>query len=147
MRGDTFSGGNVRVPKHLAPGDLDWEQSRPLKPWPIGPMPGQHYYWNWAELPLDLLELSTPNVIEILASDSVGKIKTAKTIKDQTAAIDALVPHLKNNPDLKRNEALELLKRSGLAVSGRGFQAEVWPRARKKTGLPALASAGAKRKS
>jgi hypothetical protein len=59
MRGRVFSGGNVGVPAHLGPGDLDWVRSRPLKPWSIGPMPGQHYSWDWEDRPIDLIELST----------------------------------------------------------------------------------------
>jgi len=62
--GGVYSGGNVGVPPHLGPSDLDWVQSRPLKPWSIGPMPGQHYVWTdgWQDRPIDLIELSTADV-------------------------------------------------------------------------------------
>lgn len=68
MRGQVFSDGNVRVPPHLMPGDLDWEQSRPIGQWPIGPKPGEHYHWvhGWENWPIDLLELSTVNVTDRL---------------------------------------------------------------------------------
>jgi hypothetical protein len=68
MRGQVFSDGNVGVPPHLKPRDLDWVQSRPLAQWSIGPRPGQHYTWigGWENRPLDLIELSTANVIEVL---------------------------------------------------------------------------------
>src|SRR5262249_3150409 len=46
FRGQTFPQENVGVPKRLKPDDFDWVQSRPLKPWWIGPQPGQHYFWD-----------------------------------------------------------------------------------------------------
>jgi hypothetical protein len=67
-RGRVFSVGNVRVPPHLAPRDLDWVQSRPLAQWAIGPRLGEHYSWigGWENRPLDLIELSTGDVIRVL---------------------------------------------------------------------------------
>jgi hypothetical protein len=67
-RGQLFSDGNVGVPAHLKPDDLDWAKSCPFAQWEIGPRPGEHYAWNWAYRPLDLIELSTADVIEILCS-------------------------------------------------------------------------------
>ncbi|WP_439394959.1 hypothetical protein ACRQ5Q_38300 [Bradyrhizobium sp. PMVTL-01] len=68
MRGRTFSDGNVGVPAHLEPRDFDWVQSRPLKPWLIGPKRGEHYAWDWENRPLDLIELSTGEVTKILCT-------------------------------------------------------------------------------
>lgn len=61
-----FSDGNVGVPPHLSPNDVDWTQSRPLGPWLIGPKLGEHYSWNWENRPLDLIEVSTADVIAVL---------------------------------------------------------------------------------
>jgi hypothetical protein len=43
--GRTFNRGNVGVRSHLNPGDFDWLQSRPSKPFSIVPQPGEHYFW------------------------------------------------------------------------------------------------------
>jgi hypothetical protein len=74
MRGRVFSGGNVRVPAHLDPRDFDWVQSRPLAQWSIGPKLGEHYYWisGWENRPLDLIELSTDDVMNILCSGNAA---------------------------------------------------------------------------
>ena len=37
--GQLFWDGNVRVPPHLKPSDLDWVHSRPFAKWPIGQDP------------------------------------------------------------------------------------------------------------
>jgi hypothetical protein len=60
--GQVFGDGNVGVPPHLKPSDLDWVHSRPFAQWPIGPRPGEHYTWNWrdrggGESPIGLLSL------------------------------------------------------------------------------------------
>lgn len=65
---ETYPGDNVRVPRRLTPIDFDWVQSRPVKPWFIGPMPGQHYYWTGSNRPISLIELSTAAVQEILCN-------------------------------------------------------------------------------
>jgi len=74
MRGRTFSDGNVGVPPRLEPRDFDWVQSRPLKPWSIGPKLGEHYSWisGWENRPLDLVELSTAGVERILCSQKAS---------------------------------------------------------------------------
>lgn len=67
-RRQLFSGGNVGVPGQLRRSDLDWVQSRPIAKWSIGPRPGEHYtsIEGWKDRPLDLIELSTADVIEVL---------------------------------------------------------------------------------
>lgn len=71
MRSRVFSDGNVGVPLHLNASDLDWVCSRPLARWSIGPRRGEHYVWldGWESQPVDLIELSTADVIEILGGE------------------------------------------------------------------------------
>jgi hypothetical protein len=136
MRGRLFSEGNVGVPSHLKSGDLDWEQSRSLQPWSIGPMPGQHYFgWDWKNLPLDLIELWTADVIDVLCRGG-----------EEEAAIKTLALHLKSNRQLTRAEAAELCRKSGYNLGKRAFE-RVWPEARERAGLERIASPGRKRKS
>jgi len=70
--GKTYSGGNVGVPPRLNPADFDWARSRPINPWSIGPMPGQHYGWlsGWEDRPISLIELSTAEVINVFSGDT-----------------------------------------------------------------------------
>ena len=66
--GKVCSGRNVGVPPHLSACDLDWVKSRPLAQWGIGPVGPENYTWleGWTKQPLDLIELSTVDVIEVL---------------------------------------------------------------------------------
>ena len=66
--GRTFSGGNVGIPPHLNATDFDWAHSRPLKPWPFGPVGPQNYTWfgGWQDRPISLIELSTADVRAVL---------------------------------------------------------------------------------
>jgi hypothetical protein len=88
MRGRVCSDGNVVVPAHLSPGDLDWVQSRPFAQWPIGPRPGEHYFgFTWENRPLDLIELSTADVIEVLCGGAgyhSGNEPTARAGKQKS---------------------------------------------------------------
>jgi hypothetical protein len=59
------------VPPRLNPDDFDWSGSRPLKQWFIGPMPGQHYFWNGSNVPISLIELSTADVREVLCNAKI----------------------------------------------------------------------------
>ena len=147
MRGGVFSNRNVGVPAHLGPGDLDWVQSRPLKPWSIGPTPGQHYTWvgGWKDRPIDFIELSTADVAEIFPS-AEGARNTSATIAIETAAIKDLASHLKSNPDLKRVDAADWCSERGHQLGKRTFE-RVWPRARSMAGLEPIAKAGRKPKS
>ena len=62
-------------------------------------------------------------------------------------AIRSLARHLKNNSDIKRDDAEQFCKAEGAMVSRRGFQQRVWPEARVLAGLDKLARPGRKRKS
>jgi hypothetical protein len=108
MRGRVFSGGNVGVPAHLGPGDLDWVRSRPLRPWSIGPMLGQHYSWDWEDRPIDLIELSTSDVKKVLCGawaradvdilpPTVGRVSSAASVPYKPAA-----PNSKPGPGAKK---------------------------------------------
>jgi hypothetical protein len=84
--GQVFFGGNVGVPPHLASSDFDWKLSRPFAQWQIGPMLAEHYLWigGWENRPIDLIELSTADVIDVLISGaSVQRVQTV----DQTAMV------------------------------------------------------------
>ena len=147
MRGQVFSRGNVGVPPHLGPGDLDWVQSRPLKRWSIGPMPGQHYSWigGWKDRPIDFIELSTADVAEIFPN-ARGATKASATTAKETAAIKALASHLESNPDMKRADAADWCRERGHQLGKRPF-ARVWQAARSRAGLEPIAPAGRKPKS
>lgn len=71
-RGEVFANGNVEVPPHLKPADLDWVASRPFEPWPIGPKLGEHYSCisGWENKRIDLIEVSTADLIEVLCHGS-----------------------------------------------------------------------------
>jgi hypothetical protein len=130
-RGKLFSRGNVSVPSHLVLGDFDWERSRPLKPWAIGPMPGQHYAWlGWKDHPIDLIELWTADVAEVLGvgarANESAREASAATVADETAAIPAPQAYFRSNPapsrgkppkydyDQIRGQAFRLFKGHGI---------------------------------
>jgi hypothetical protein len=78
MRGRVFSNGNVSVPPYLGANDLDWVGSRPLAQWSIGPRPGDYAWLDpWQNQPLDLIELSTADVIGVLCGGDDEKAPTA----------------------------------------------------------------------
>src|SRR5262245_61204215 len=101
IRDDVFSNGNVRVLPHLRPEDLDWTQARPLGPWSIGPKLGQHYLWDQQKRSLDLIELSTSDVMKVLC----GAGTVVATVRQETAAITALASHLKSNQTTRADAA------------------------------------------
>ena len=72
-----FSGDNVGVPPYLTTDDLDWERSCPLPPkrWRIGPAGPQSYTWisGWEYRSLDLIEVATADVIEVLCGGEADK--------------------------------------------------------------------------
>jgi hypothetical protein len=113
FRGRTFARGNVDVPRHLIPDDLDWVQSRPLQPWSIGPEPGQHYFWygGWADRVIDLIELSTADVANILCGAGIDdSTKTerptpAMPAPAQNDARDAPLNFILKNPGPRAKKA------------------------------------------
>jgi hypothetical protein len=147
MRGRVFSDGNVGVPPHLAPRELDWVQSRPLNPWWIGPMRGQHYSWLSGEnRPIDLIEISVADVGSIFGSPQPESRSVAIT-RDETAAAKLVRDILKENPHVARQAAFDKCREKYPALTERGFLQRVWPNGRKLANLSPLAPKGRKRKT
>jgi hypothetical protein len=114
MRGRVFysSHRNVAVPLHLDPKDLDWVQSRPLKPWPIGPWGPQYHSrpsWSWENQPIDLIELSTTDVMRELCNawnrpEAIGKPEKPKA----SAPLENVADHgIGSQPDTPEGKLLE----------------------------------------
>jgi hypothetical protein len=149
MAGRVFSGGNVEVPPHLGPTDLDWVNSHPFARWAIVPTFGEHYFWidGSKKRPIDLLELSTANVSEVLCRDDKDRSgMSLSTANHETDATKALASYLRNN-SLTRAEAEAWCRANGHTVSKRGFKERVWPKARVQAGLPEKAPRGRRKTS
>jgi hypothetical protein len=94
--GRLFPHGNVAIPAHLAPSDLDWVSSRPLKKsWEIGPQLGEHYSWlgGWKKRSLDLIELASADVTAVLcgqdpvADPGVSPPKRTRPARDRAKRV------------------------------------------------------------
>jgi hypothetical protein len=79
--GKTLSGGNLDAPVHLSASDLDWDRSRPYKPWRVGPDLVEHYHatWGWAARAISLVELFASDVVALLRQ----RVKPALTDDDE----------------------------------------------------------------
>jgi hypothetical protein len=88
------------------------------------------------------LLIETAAVREWIDGASAGSGHTS-TIKDESEATTYLAGKLKQDRDLKKDDAEAECKRFGL--SKRGFLNRVWPDAREKAGLPAIAPPGRKK--
>ena len=64
------------------------------------------------------------------------------TSKDEERAIQILAARLDADPHMKKAHAKAALREANVHVSGIGFQARVWPKARKKAGLTERAPPG-----
>jgi hypothetical protein len=83
--GRLFANGNVGVPSHLHPDDFDWKRSRPLSHWLIGPQLGEHYSWQsgWQKHPIDLIEVSTADVLDVLCDAVRESSADVRQVKGQ----------------------------------------------------------------
>jgi hypothetical protein len=75
------------------------------------------------------------------------KSKLLSKIKDEKAAVTTLTALLRERDVVKVADALKFCRERHPSLSGRGFQERVWPKGREAAGLPAIASAGRKRKT
>jgi hypothetical protein len=84
---------------------------------------------------LRFLKVTYPSVLN--AARAQDQLKTKEAIR-------VLAQALGEDPDLSRAEAAKLV---GWSMRSRRFDSEIWPEARKQSGLPPRAPAGRKRKS
>jgi hypothetical protein len=70
----------------------------------------------------------------------------AGTAAGENAAIRALATYLKENPEVRREDAADWCRAEHFKFSYRGFQSRIWPAAREQAGLEAKAPVGRKRK-
>ena len=150
MPGEIRSAG-IGLPRDLVPNDFDWELSRPRKPWSIGPASvTEHYFsaFGTEKRQIASIKLFGADVTRVLCGGELAKKAFEKkpTAASETAATNALATYLKANADLTRASATTWLREEGFSVSGRGFQARVWPNARKAAGLDETAAPGRKRR-
>ena len=142
-----LEGRDFHIPHKIKPEDLDWEQSRPLKPWPVK-REDHIIHGRWY---LEWIELCREEVSKVLCGGdgASGRARQASTATagQETAAIRALALHLKGSPQLTRADAAKWCRKNGYNLSDRGFQYRVWPRAREDAGLESKAAPGRKRKS
>jgi hypothetical protein len=154
-RTECFTGGNIKVPNHLAPEDFDWRKSRPRKPWLIGPREwksDERHAFSWAYRPISLIEVSTADVIAWIDSERTAERandklqeKSVATAGQESAAIRALASHLKKVREIPRADAEEWCREEGYKLGKRAF-ARAWPEARDRAGLPRIAPPGRKPK-
>jgi hypothetical protein len=124
-----LQGTDFQIPPEIKPSDLDWERSRPLKPWFVGrgtsnPVPG---YWE-----LDWIELSRTDVTNVLCpegkrgetalhpSRKKGATRRSRPVFERAqAAIKELYPDRVPGQSAEPNSLLcrrvgEILKKEGL---------------------------------
>jgi hypothetical protein len=65
---------------------------------------------------------------------------------DELRACHYLAPRLRDDPNMKVDDALAICKSKFLTLSKRGFRERVWPQAREAAGLEAVAPPGPKPK-
>jgi hypothetical protein len=60
---ECFEDANVKIPSQLMPDDFDWENSRPLQPWPFRWRGGRRDEWQLPSQPALLIELRTVDLL------------------------------------------------------------------------------------
>jgi hypothetical protein len=150
---ECFEGANVKVPSHLTPGSFDWENSRPLNPWPVRPHGGRLNEWQSPLLPALFIELHSVEVLAWIRTTygSEGTAPSDNTHEKSTSgqesrAIKALASYLESNKQASHTDAAQWCKINGYSLGKRAFE-RVWPEARVKAGQPRNAKPGRKPKS
>jgi hypothetical protein len=82
----------------------------------------------------------------VAAADDSANMPALKS-NDELRAVDFLAPRLREDPNIKRDDAWKMLRTKFPTLSKRGFEERVWPNARARADLPAAAPPGPKPKS
>jgi hypothetical protein len=133
----------IVVPRDLTPDDLDWENSRPLKPWPCEP----RRFGLFAII--TRLELATKDVKWVwrltmpAAQESTPPAPATNDVV--TRVTRWLIEKLKDDPDLRPVDLKPLLLKEGFVLRPKQFS-RAWKTAREVRNL-GRTKAGARRKS
>ena len=111
----THVGGIVRSPPHLKPSEIDWQNSRPIGKWSIGPTFSGIDFDDDGYQELDLLEVSTADVIEIFRLTDMSAV----CARLNEVEVESLFRDLRReNSRLTQAEAVEIAQMRG-AISDR----------------------------
>ncbi|MBV9548802.1 MAG: hypothetical protein JO256_03915 [Alphaproteobacteria bacterium] len=108
--------------------DIDWNSGTVLDLW------GDYKFKKRRILLLPTLRVT-----------QIWPLAARQTSSAEAQAVKILTERLQGLPNLKRDDAREILKQKNISVSARGFQGRVWPQARTNAGLNPTASAGRKK--
>jgi hypothetical protein len=151
---------SLLVPRDLSPDDIDWEKSRPKKPWRDN---------NGFLVQIGKLEVSTKDVMRVLyrkassvspiqslPADPAEKVvdepvaavapKKKTTAADEARAVKALEAQLEINKHLSAKAARDYCESMGIRLGDRPFR-RAWRKARGRKNLPLTARPGRPRKS
>lgn len=117
----SYRGGNVGAPKHLRPDMIDWQSSRPVARWWIGPMPGQYFWLDGDHKEIELLEVSVADVRHLFCAPQYDEAKPRITDDELRVRLKG---ELTTNPKLTQNEAEEIAR--GLGVIGARKKIRGW---------------------
>jgi hypothetical protein len=150
-------GPKLLVPRDLSSDDIDWEKSRPKKPWRDN---------NGFLVHIGKLELSTADAVRVLCGgtsvrrlpeeSSAGKVvdepvapvapRKRTKAADEARAMRALEAELRINDQMRAAEAMSFCTRMDISLGDRAFR-RVWRNARVQAGFTPNARAGRPRKS
>jgi hypothetical protein len=103
---ECFEGANVKVPDHLTPAEFDWQNSRPLQPWPARPRDGRRDEWRSFSRPALLIELRTDEVQAWIQRTYRSEWERLGAAQTRVAATGI------NEADAKRNICTAIAKRN-----------------------------------
>jgi hypothetical protein len=147
-RTSTAAEGDFKVPIHLRPKDFDWRRSQPVESWLVVTREWMTRSGEKHSLSISLIEVRTADVMDCIVKPARNNnhAKSVRTAGQESLATKALASHLRDNEEMKRDDAAEWLKTTAGHSLGKRAFGRVWPQAREKAGLSPIANPGRKRK-
>jgi hypothetical protein len=119
--GECFEGANIGVPSQLTPLDFDWQTSRPIKPWQIGPRDWRSIgrTFVWPRRIVSRIEARIADVTRLI--DEVAK--SAHGIAGESTSSAPSDHVAQSTPSMSRDEPAgndaSLLQRDGVSAPAR----------------------------